>query len=131
MHPEDQRYLVQFETCTLDPATFNHRAHLRIAWIYVSNHDVDAASRKTCAGIRKFATAAGDADKFHHTITEFLVRTMAARMSAEPATTFEEFLQRNPDILEDARGLLARHYSADSLASDAAKSGWVAPDLAA
>ena len=131
MNPEDRQFLEQFEASTLDPTTFSHYAHLRIAWIYISNHDLATACQKTCAGIRRFAASAGDADKFHHTITEFLVRTMAARISAQPTTDFHEFVRDNPDMLEDAKGLMARSYSAESLDSIAAKSGWVEPDLAA
>ena len=131
MNREDLDYLRQFERCTLDPASFDHRAHLRVAWLYLQTNDLESACSKTCDGIRAFAASAGDPGKFHHTITEFLVRTMAGRDDADPAADFDGFVRRNQDLLADARGLIDRHYSRRCLESSKARTRWVEPDLAA
>jgi hypothetical protein len=44
-----------------------------------------------------------------------------------PAASFEEFLDRNPQLLD--AGLLGHFYSAALLGSHQARSQWVPPDL--
>jgi hypothetical protein len=46
----------------------------------------------------------------------------------DPAADFDAFVARYPALLD--KRLLSRHYRAVTLASPAARSGWVEPDLA-
>lgn len=109
----DEQFLTQFAALTLDPAEFGHAGHLRLAALALQAHDVDSAVARICAGIRAYATHLGAPAKFHWTVTEALVRLLAAgRLDG------------------DARDLLARHYSQALLASAAARAAFVAPDLA-
>ena len=128
---DDERFLQQFESCVLDPATFDHKAHLRVAWLYLHSGDLLSACEKTCRGIRRFAESNGAHDKFHRTITEFLVRAMDARIGDNNDDDFEQFLQRNPDLASDALGLIQRSYSRERLGSPKARAAWLAPDLTA
>jgi hypothetical protein len=50
-------------------------------------------------------------------------------MAAATATDFASFAESCPALLD--KRLLARHYTARTLASPAARTGWVEPDLAA
>jgi hypothetical protein len=51
-------------------------------------------------------------------------------MAAAPAITdFAAFADAHPALLD--KRLLARHYSSRALASPAARTGWLEPDLAA
>ena len=130
MEIDDATFLAQFRDQTLAAEHFDHRGHLRIAWLYLNRYPVREASDQVCAGIRSLAIMLGAREKFHHTISEALVRIMAGRMAGGERSDFTAFLTANADLLSDARGLLAHHYSDECLNSVAARCCWVEPDLA-
>jgi len=84
--------------------------------------------RDTCDGIARLAARLGVPGKYHRTLTEALVRLMAARGGADPAIGWDAFLSANADLVCDARGLLARHYSDSLLSAPAARRCFVPPD---
>lgn len=113
----------------LPAASFNHRGHLRLAWIVlVKRPDLPAeATLKNL--IRNFATRLGAAEKYHATITVALTKIMAQRLAAAGnCGEFESFVAKNQDLLDDAFCLLLRHYSEARLGSDLAKREFVEPD---
>ncbi len=110
-------------------AGFGHRQHVELAWRYLAAHDADAAADSVAAAIRQVAEAHGEPAKFHQTITRSWVQCVAVHRQRWPADSFEEFLDRNPQLLD--AGLLGHFYSPGLLASAAARSAWVAPDLRA
>ena len=77
---------------------------------------------------KRLAAHLGVPGKYHRTLTEALVRLMAASGAASPALSWEAFRVANPQLMEDARSLLARHYSDALLASSEARAVFVAPD---
>lgn len=125
----DSEFLFQFEQHTLPPEYFDHRGHLRLAWLYLCQYDVQQASALTATGIHGYASSLGAKDKFHYTLTEAIVQIMAARMQSGPGESLQEFLDANPDLVADFSGLLLQHYSGSLLFSDKAKTAWVEPDL--
>ena len=135
MHPvaeqTDEAFLADFLAARLGKADFNHRGHLRAAWLLLQRLPLDQAVEQTCTGIRRLAAALGAADKFHHTRTEALVRLMAQAGAADRTLGWETFLQRQPLLVRDARALLAQHYSPALLDSPEARLHFVAPDLRA
>ena len=121
----DNEFVTRFEAHDLD--SFSHRDHVRVAYVYARRGGVDAA----VAGarrIRGFAAAAGDAGKYHETLTVGWARIVADRVRRHPELEFPAFLAANPDL--GARDLLLRHWSAALLSSAAARAGFVEPDLA-
>ena len=110
----DDEFLARLRDCSLAPAMFNHLGHVRLARICLARYPLEQAVGVVCGTISAYAASLGAAGKFHWTVTEALVRLLAAG--------------HTPD--GDARALLARHYSAPLLASLAARSSFVAPDLA-
>lgn len=111
----DAQFLSQFHDLTLAPSEFGHAGHLRLAALNLRAHGTQGAVERTCAGIRAYAAHLGAADKFNWTVTETLVRLMAAAGGT---------------LDGDARQLLERHYSPQLLASAAARAAFVAPDRA-
>jgi hypothetical protein len=68
--------------------------------------------------------------KFHATVTRAWVEIVAHHMAAGPgAPDFASFADRYPPLMD--KRLLTRRYSSRALASPAAKTGWLEPDLAA
>ena len=108
-------------------AGFGHRQHVELAWRYLARHDADQAADCVAAAIRQVADAHGQPAKFHQTITRSWVQCVAVHRERWPAASFEEFLDRNPQLLD--AGLLGHFYSSDLLFSGQARSEWVAPDL--
>lgn len=105
---------------------FGHRQHVELTWRYLASHDTHQAAEAVAAAIRQVAAAHGQPAKFHETITRSWVRCVAVHRERWPAPTFEEFLARNPQLL-DAR-LLSHFYSPGLLATPEARAQWVAPD---
>jgi hypothetical protein len=127
MELDEKRYLEQFERLELGPEHFDHVGHLYMAWLHLRHYEVDEACARVCTGIRRLAEKFGALEKFHHTLSEALMRIIAGRMQVCDGD-FEAFLCANPDLLEDARGVLGQHYSDQCLALKQARSDWVEPD---
>ncbi|MDI3324007.1 hypothetical protein QKW35_06430 [Pontibacterium granulatum] len=125
----DQNFLSQFEACTLDPTHFDHLGHIRLGWLYATQNPLPEAIRKTCDGIQRYADSLGADDKFHYTLTEAFVRLIALRQANTQASRFDQFLEQNTDIVDNALALIHRHYSEGLLKTDEAKTRSVAPDL--
>ena len=67
---EDQDFRRVFETCKFPPAEFNHRAHIRLAYVYLSEHDTDSAHQLMRSALLSFLEYHGvDVSKYHETVT--------------------------------------------------------------
>ena len=126
----DDEFFTGLVDCTLAPAHFNHAGHVRLAWICLQRHAPEQAIALACETISRYATHLGAAGKFHRTISEALMRMLLAQGAAQAGLGWEAFRQRSADLLADAKAQLARHYSDHLLASELARTSFVAPDLA-
>jgi hypothetical protein len=112
----------------LGPAgEFGHREHLRLAWRELREHERGIALGRIEAAIRHVAEAHGAPDKYHRTMTEAWAALVGYHLAEEPGLEFDAFVERFPGLLDG--GLLKRHWSAELLASPAARATWVDPDL--
>ena len=126
---DDATFLARFENQSLSPIHFNHVGHLRLAWLYLAKWSTDEAIARICTGIQAYATSLGAKDKFHCTVTVAIVQIMAVREAASETSSWQLFLAQNPDLVEDAIGVLTQYYSRELLFSDAARLALVEPDL--
>lgn len=124
----DQQFLRALEDTTLPPAEFSHRNHLRAAWLYLDRYPLPEAARRSATAIQRYATAAGAPGKFHLTLTLAFMHIIAALREAHPQPDWESFLAACPELLADAKGLVARHYSDACLAEERARREFVPPD---
>jgi hypothetical protein len=116
--------LVGFEACTL--SDLPHRDHVHVAWVYLAHHPFAVAERLMADGLRRFALSKGAPHKYHETMTRAWMRLVAdARLRH---ASFAAMVGAHPELL-DSRAL-SRFYSAERLARDEARLGWVEPDLA-
>jgi hypothetical protein len=106
---------------------FGHREHLRLAWRELRDHDRAVALTRIETAIRHVAEAHGAPQKYLRTMTEAWAALVGYHLAEEPVLAFDEFLARFPGLLD--RGLLKRHFSAELLATPAARATWVDPDL--
>lgn len=128
MQLDDDVFLERFARRDLGPEHFDHRGHLRLAWLHLARFSQEEACLRVCEGIRALAAEFGAPEKFNYTLTEALMRIMASRMEAGDVEDFDAFLRANPDLLDDCIGLLAQYYSDELLHSAAAKQTWQTPD---
>lgn len=126
----DAELLSRFRDGTLEPADFDHRAHVRAAWLYLTQLSTEVAIERFTADIERYARQHGAAEKFHRTLTEALLRLLASHLPRERTLGWQELIARHPIILDDARGLLGRFYSPARLHCAEARTRYLAPDLA-
>jgi hypothetical protein len=124
----DDQFLAAFLDCSMPPAGFDHVGHVRAAWLLLQQRPLEEAVEETCAGIARLAAHLGVPGKYNRTLSEALVRLMAHGGAAAPTLSWPNFLAANADLMDDARGLLARHYSDTRLTSPEARERFVPPD---
>jgi len=125
--PDDGRFVAALESCTLPRDEFGHRAHLRLAWLYLRAEPYESAVWRIERTIRRYASHFGVAEKYHRTITVTWMRLVAAAAAATPdIDRFDAFLRAHEDLMDS--GTLRRYYSADRLATPSARTTLVEPD---
>lgn len=126
----DNELVEKFENCTLAGADFNHRNHIRLAWIYLQSYDLLDALAGFSENLKKYAASLGKANLYHETITFayfFLIQERVKR-SAE-WQTWEDFAASNADLFARRKyGTLTEYYQAETLASDFARKVFILPD---
>jgi hypothetical protein len=109
--------------------SFRHREHIHLAYFAVQRHRADRAAGVVSGWIRQLAVYQRAPQKFNATVTRAWTEIVAHHMVAAPwATDFASFAEMYPALLD--KRLLTRHYTARTLASPAARTGWAEPDLA-
>jgi hypothetical protein len=150
----DEEFVRQFESCTLPYVHWTHRAHLRVAYIYLVRLGLEGAIPKVTAGIRAYNQSQGIVDTptsgYHETMTLAWLHLVAAMLAeygpmgltadsgsgASPAagtvdpalSPAERFLESQPQLRE--RKLLRLFYSRARFCLPEAKYRFLAPDLA-
>lgn len=108
---------------------FHHADHVRVAFAYIAQYPFLEAVARFSAALKRFAAAQGKPQLYHETITWaylILIRERCAR--AGRAQTWEEFAERNPDLLIWKGGVLKTLYRQETLDSDLARQTFVLPD---
>jgi hypothetical protein len=106
---------------------FGHRQHIHLTWLAVRRYGTSAAIALVSDGIQRTARYAGAPQKYHVTMSRAWVELVGCHVTASGDDDFDAFAARNPALLD--KRLLARHYRSTTLASAAARAGWVEPDL--
>lgn len=126
---EDQNFRGEFEACKFPPAEFNHRAHVRLAYVFLCGHDTDTAHQLMRSALLSFLEHNGvDVSKYHETITRAWIMAVRHFMEKTPSSeSSDEFIEKNPGMLDSK--IMMGHYSAEVLFSDEARAKFVAPNL--
>lgn len=126
---EDQAFLSEFEACTYPPAGFDHRAHVRLGYVYLAQHDTDTAHHLMKHSLLKFIRHHGaDESKYHETITRAWIMAIRHFMEKTPgADSSDHFIEQNQEILDSK--IMMTHYSAAVLFSAEARTSFLEPDL--
>ncbi len=96
----DDDLLAAFAAGTLPVADFDHRAHVRVAWLCLRRDGAEAGAERMAEGLRAVTRAAGVPGKFDLALTRaWCARIQAAIERAPGVTEFDEFAGRNPGLL--------------------------------
>ena len=117
--------LLRFVRGEVDPATFSHREHVRMAYEMLRRHPFDETVLHYSRALRALVAKARKPEAFHQTITVAFLAVIAERIG-EPAAAFEDFARDNPDLLDKA--VLARWYGRERLMSATARRTFVLPE---
>ena len=127
---DDELFREDFAKGTVTPEQFDHRAHVRLAYVFLVTGDVDGATDRMRSALLAFMQHHGvdPAAKYHETITRAWILAVRHFMDRTGHTaSADEFIAANP-ILLDAKIMLT-HYSAELLFSPDARARFVEPDL--
>jgi len=111
---EDEEFLAKFADYTLD--SWDHRTHLRIAWLMFKRHGRREGMPKIFSGIKSFIenssrTKRSRGTTFHESMTYFWAHMVhfAMESTANPTGDFKGFLLLNPQLSNG--GLFLHYYS--------------------
>ena len=127
--PSDRRFMEEVESARFPADQFSHRAHIRLAYCYLCESDVDEA----CARIRRtilglLAANGADDSKFHVTLTRAWMMAVHHFMNRAPDTaSADQFIGHDDRLLDTA--IMLTHYTRDRLFSEDAREEFVEPDL--
>eukprot|EP00602_Paraphysomonas_sp_CaronLab_P008829 CAMPEP_0185018178 /NCGR_PEP_ID=MMETSP1103-20130426/987_1 /TAXON_ID=36769 /ORGANISM="Paraphysomonas bandaiensis, Strain Caron Lab Isolate" /LENGTH=539 /DNA_ID=CAMNT_0027547899 /DNA_START=74 /DNA_END=1693 /DNA_ORIENTATION=- len=131
----DDAFLQALDECTLD--TWDHRTHLRIAWLFLTRFGRREGLEKIFASIKHFisnsprtARPSSRGTTFHETMTYFWSHMVhyAIVATRNPGKDFRSFLLLNPQLVNG--GLFLHYYSKKRMLLDAeARTAVLLPDL--
>lgn len=121
-----------FENCTLDPAQFTHRQHLSVAWTYLQRYGFPQGAVMFRERLQAYVASVGAAAKYHETITWAYIVLMNEELclNSYPGESFDDMIQRRPDLLDHRGGAIARSYSRLELDQPAARRVFILPKRA-
>ena len=125
---EDRQFRLAFDACTIAPSEFNHQAHVRLAYIYLTEGDANSAVQKMRDALLKVLEHNNvPRSKFHETLTRAWVLAVQHFMNRSTSTSAADFIAKNPELLDSK--IMLTHYSASVLFSADARASFVEPDL--
>lgn len=126
---DDRQFCSHFESGGIDPAAFNHRAHVRLAYVYLVEYGADGAADRMRTSLIGFLERNGiDTSKYHETITTSWILAVRHFMEkSAPAASADAFIDANAPLLDTT--IMMTHYSAGVLFSPDARARFVEPDL--
>jgi len=128
----DDEFIQQFETCTFPFTEWRHRAHVKLAYLYVVRFGHAVAAQKLRDGIRAYNAANQIPDEptrgYHETMTMAWLHLIHATVSVYgPLRSADEFFDFHPQLGQ--KQTLRLFYSPELFLSARAKQEFVAPDL--
>ena len=132
----DAEFLQRFEDLTLPFAQWTHRAHVKVAYLYLRAHSFDDSLARIRRGIKAYNAANdvpdGPSSGYNETTTHAFLHLVAATMRAYddvvPTQSADAFCDAHPQLM--TRHVLRLYYSPERRMHPLAKRRFVEPDLA-
>ena len=126
----DRQFRNDFESASMSPDSFGHRAHVRVAYTYLTEFGVEDSCEKMHSALVGFLRSHGiePTEKYHATMTRAWILAVRHFMESSPEVhSANEFIDRNPNLLDSS--IMLTHYSTELLFSTEARNSFVEPDL--
>lgn len=121
-----------FHDGTLSPHGFDHRQHVRLAWVCLRRRPLPRVLEGFRGGLEHLAAHAGQPGLYHQTITwTYLLLVAEALERTGPDAAWEDFTAAHPELLAPPKELLGSYYQQETLGSDLARRCFVFPDAPA
>ena len=126
---EDQEFKRQFEACEIPLSEFNHKEHLRLAYVYLVENDARVSVQLMKSSLQRFLGYHNvDPTKYHETLTKAWILAVHHFMNkCDELKSAEELISQNPEMLDTK--IMMTHYSAEILFSNRARGTFVQPNL--
>lgn len=129
----DAEHLRRFEDHSLPHEQWTHRAHLKVAYLYLQQFSFAETLERLRIGIKAYNAAHGIQDTptggYHETLTQVWLQLVHATLRQfGPAETADAFFDAQTQLSSKRTPLL--FYSRDLVMSAEAKQAFVVPDLA-
>ncbi len=124
---QDDVFLRRLADCSLPPEEFNHRSHVRAAYLVLSgSRGFGAALERMRDLITTYAASVGKAGLYHETITVAFMALINQRLAEfGEGQSWDVFAAANPDLFE--KEILTRRYDKTTLQSDLARQVFLLP----
>jgi hypothetical protein len=124
----EEELIARFEDLTLDPRTFRHAEHVRLAFALLRRVDLLEGLRRYRQGLRRLAEYHGAPKKYHETVTCGMMILVHERVVTRCGDgSWESFREKNPDLLRWLDGAFFDHYPRQVLRSELARSTFLLP----
>ncbi|WP_237324077.1 hypothetical protein [Vibrio penaeicida] len=127
---EDRMFCERVEQCLFPISEFDHKSHIRLAYLYLAQYSLEEAVikvRETLNSLLKY-NGIEPSGKYHETLTKaWLLAVNHFMNKTEKCTTADEFIERNPALLDTE--IMMTHYKKETLFSARARAEFVEPDL--
>ena len=134
MNMNDEEFFRLFEAQGLTQAQWDHRAHLKVAYLHLMRYPFSEAASRIRSGIKRLNAAHGVVDTptrgYHETMTVAWLHLVHATLCQfGSADSADAFLDAQSQL--GSKRTLLLFYSRDLIMSAEAKISFVSPDLAA
>jgi len=126
---DDRQFCADFCAGRVPPDDFDHRAHVRLAYIYLAEHGAETALALMRSALLAFIQHHKIPEaKYHETLTRAWILAVRHFMAISPvADSAASFIDSNPSLLDSK--IMLTHYSAEVLFSPEARARFVEPNL--
>ena len=127
-YPEPPVSIAAFEAGDIDPAAFDHEAHVYAGWLYLREYPLADAIARYTAALKRLTEKLGIPEKYHETITWFFLLLIAERRAAANDDSWSSFRRANCDLFRKEDSILRRYYTDDVIRSSRARAAFMMPD---
>lgn len=126
---DDRQFCADFSACRVVPGDFDHRAHIRLAYTFLAEHDTETALALMRSALLAFIQHNQiPVAKYHETLTRAWILAVRHFMAISPAAdSAASFIACNPSLLDSK--IMLTHYSTEVLFSPEARARFVEPNL--
>ena len=118
-----------FDAGDIAPSSFDHKAHLRLAYVHLATHGQDGAVATFRSSLQGFLSHHRiDPSKFHETLTQAWLQAVWYFMQRFGGTSSSDDFLAKSQVLHDPRVMLT-HYSREVLFGEEARRQFVVPNL--